>query len=583
MGDFRRVASVALVAALAAGPVLGSPGARRLSYEILREYVRLDVQPNATVFLFYNLTVRVDSGSISRFVRVGMPKGGFEVLYAYEAWPEGLREVDFSEIEEGGYYAVEIHPSEPIEAGQSRTFLIEAAVPDFVYEDETNPGNVGLKFTPSWFEDAPIRDLRLSIVLPAGVGRDEVLNQPDYDGAGTTDGRLYLYWEREDLNPGENITVGVSFPAEYMQRYARPPGGELEPAEVALGLAFLAVVLLAVGALAYSGYKAIKSAGWGEYEEPWFGIEALGAQKRLLPAEVVYLSELERPGRPDYGRLFSAIIVPMAMRGELRVLGIDPLRLEKGEERPRRYYEKLLLKCVRPGDGLDVPCAARVVKAIHRRVEDKMAGFSRGETLRFYREKIAKIWREIGESPQEERARLVEQNIDWLVVDKRFRAHLRRAMRPESEEGGYVLVPRGSWWWFDVPPPPPSAPIQGPSVRTVGASGAGREGGTGGETAGPGTPEPVGSVERGAGQVVVGIERAADGIATSIERFSSSVSQAVEGVADRVASLIIPRSRIRSTRRARASASSCVCACVSCACACACVSCACACAGGGAG
>ncbi|MDK2464294.1 MAG: hypothetical protein QI223_05940, partial [Candidatus Korarchaeota archaeon] len=168
-----------LLLVLSAVPSLPPSAAQELSYRIVREWVVLQIERGGTVLLSYNLTVAVDSGAIRRFVRVGMPAGSFEVLEAREL-ETGL-EVNYDEIREGDYYAVELHPSGPIEAGQSRTFTFTALVEDFVNPDETNPGNVGVQFTPSWFDDAPVEDLRVLVVLPEGVRSSEVRNYPDYD------------------------------------------------------------------------------------------------------------------------------------------------------------------------------------------------------------------------------------------------------------------------------------------------------------------------------------------------------------------------------------------------------------------
>ncbi|HDM92282.1 MAG TPA: hypothetical protein ENG69_02680, partial [Candidatus Korarchaeota archaeon] len=292
-----KAASALFVALLLVPQLAVAADAQTLSYRIEKEWVVLEVNKDGSVTLTYNITVAVDEGAIRRFFRVGMPAPGFEVVYAEEL--ETGAEPDFDEIEEGDYYAVEFHPTVPILAGESRTYVFTVVVPKFIYKDETNPGNVGLVFVPSWFDEAPVEDLRVMVALPEGVKPEEVRNTPDYDNLLSMDGRLALYWERRGLAPGEKFSVGVSFPSSYVESYVEQPPqptGILFRIGQILGiLVILLPFLLITGIVIYvfvKGRRALE-----EYEPPWIGIEALGVQDKLHPPEAAYLLLMEKGKR----------------------------------------------------------------------------------------------------------------------------------------------------------------------------------------------------------------------------------------------------------------------------------------------
>ena len=518
--------------------------AQGLSYEVEREYVVLQVEPDGVVLIEYNLTVGVLSGAIRRFVRVGAPAPGFSVLEAWE-YLDGPEPADYSEVSEDGYYAVEFHPKRPIEAGESRTFQFLMEVRGFLYRDEENPGNLGLEFWPSWFEDAPVRDLRVMVILPPGVGTGEFRCFPDYDSAFVLeDGRVALYWERTDLEPGYIFKLGVSFPEEYVPGYEEseltaPEEDEWVFWASLLGFSFIFFLVAGAFIAAYSEMKK------SEYEPPFIFVEGLGAQDRLSPVEAAYLLRLER-GEPDYPRIVSMIILDLVRLDCLEVESVEPLRLSpRGECESAPYYGRRLLRCIDPGGGLDETCVARTLKVIHRAVERKVAGYSRRATIEYYRKRVADAWTRLASAEPEEKEAVLKEELLWLMVDEDFHEKLRSAMRPPRRV--VITVDPSVWvwrpyYWSSPPAAPAPARVQ---------------------------PAPV------------DIVAAADGIARGIERTVSSIASALEDLADKVASVVVPAERARSARRSISV--SCICACVSCACACACVSCACACAGGGAG
>jgi len=125
-----------------------------------------------------------------------------------------------SDASSGNDYKVRVNLYEPLRAGQTVRFNLTTNVARMIYEDTQNPDNVGMQFIPTWWEEASVLNLRVLIVLPSGVTTGEVKTSVDWDNVLTEDSRVAVYWERQNLSPGQKYTFGVSFPKEYVQRYA---------------------------------------------------------------------------------------------------------------------------------------------------------------------------------------------------------------------------------------------------------------------------------------------------------------------------------------------------------------------------
>ena len=545
----RRTVSLVLLAVLIATPILLSSA--QVSYEIEEEAVVLEVESSGDVLLSYNLTVKVLSGTVSEYVSIGMPSRSFDILEALEISEGAARRVESSKVVEDSYYAVKIHPSTPIRSGESRTYYLEARVRKFVYEDLTNPGNVGFRFIPSWY-DASVKKFRLWVVLPPGVKSEEVRNQPDYDNLMTSeDGRIVLYWERSSFPPNYKFDVGVSFPKEYVSYYSPVEEGN-DLIYAFTGLFFLAIVVVSIVLIVRYAKEFIEKR---PYQVPEVIVESLGVNKNLEPPEVAYLKKLE--GRKiSYGRILAIIAMVLSYKGFISIRKLEPLEIERSDEQPStalRAYEREFLRCLDVSKRPSEDCLVNVMRVLHKRVNREIAGYSRLATITHYEKLVSSIWRRISQEPLERRLELLKENLPWLLTDENFEENLKRSLR-ENVPSRVEIVPIDDTWvwiprrWGTVYLPRP-------------------------------VPEPA-PRERDEGRVdvpvITDIERAADSIARSIESFSSSIVRNLEDFSDRVARVIVPERPRSSNRRARLS-----CVCVSCACACACVSCACACAGGG--
>ena len=510
--------------------------AQPLKYRILVENVTLFVEKDTTCILVYNLTVKVDEGAIKNYVSIGMPNRYFNVVEAKEL--DTGESIKFTEHREDGNFYVELKVSRAIKAGETRVFWLVVEVKNLVFKDETNPGNAGLQFIPSWFP-VKVEKLTLTIVLPEGVKANEVKNTPDYDNIMNISGRVALYWERHGLAPNEKLKVGVSFPAKYLT--ATP----LEPGEKGFWDTMLDSILASlpdiifVALIMVSSYYIYKTQRKMEYEEPRLMVEALGPRKGLYAPEAAWLIESHKR-RPDYGKILTMILYSLIRKGVVEVVSVNPLKLRKiGDGGRLRYYERGFLECIEEDGGLREECLVKVIDSLDKGVAEKIRGYSRRETIRYYRRIVDRAWREVikAETPLL-KVRTAEEKLDWLMMDPEYRRKLPRILSYNYP----VYIDNLTVWNRTLP------------VET-------REGFK---------AKPPNIIDL------------TDAVAKNIEQTAVNIVGNVEKFAEQVASTIEGRTGRQTDGRGRPVFSS-SCACVSCACACACVSCACACASGGAG
>jgi hypothetical protein len=173
-----------------------------------------------------------------------------------------------------------------------------------------------------------------------------------------------------------------------------------------------------------------------------------------------------------------------------------------------------------------------------------MKGFSRRETIDYYKNIMEKAWQQVEQADTPEvQGQLFDKNLEWTMLDKDYDDRTRRVFQ------GPVIVPM--WWGrYD------------PVWR-------------GGSTATP-TSAPVSS--RGS-SALPGADFAAS-VVTGVQTFSQKVIGNVGDFTSRVTNVTNPPPKPSSTGGSRGGRSGGGGG-RSCACACACAGCACACAGGG--
>jgi hypothetical protein len=216
---------------------------------------------------------------------------------------------------------------------------------------------------------------------------------------------------------------------------------------------------------------------------------------------------------------------------------------------PLRYYEIDFLEAVKSDGTLEEERLAHAIMFLRDTLEEKLRGYSRSDTVDYYRKIVDKAWTQVEQAGTAELAsKAYDEQLLWLLLDPNYRGRTESAFQNRVFEPS----PLWFWWWYgyrhySLHPtytPNVNAPAQSAKPPTV-----------------PGA-------------------EFAHNFVTSVEKTSSNFV----GNLEKFASAIIPAAPpAKASHEPAQHGATCVCACAACACACACVSCACACAGGGVG
>jgi hypothetical protein len=177
-------------------------------------------------------------------------------------------------------------------------------------------------------------------------------------------------------------------------------------------------------------------------------------------------------------------------------------------------------------------------------VSEKMKGFSRRETIDYYRNIMETAWKQVEDADTPEvKSQLFDKNLEWTMLDKDYNDRTRRVFT------GPVFVP--IWWGrYD--------PGYGRTVSTSGGSSPS-------STSMPSVPHLPGSDF--ASSVAVGMQTFSQKVIGNVTDFTTRVTNVTNPLPK-------PTSGSYGGRYGGGGGHSC-------ACACACAGCACACAGGG--
>jgi hypothetical protein len=191
-------------------------------YNFGHEYAKIWINQDGTIDLMYDRSLTLTSGSQISWVEIGQPKGDFTIGSAVDQYGHTLTAKDTSS---GSNYKVRVTLDTPLQAGQTINFSLTTNVAGMIYNDTTNPGNVGMQFIPAWDTAVTISDVRIMIILPPNVTQDMVkTGQIQWANAfaDPETGRLTIYWQTPELQPNEQYPVGVSFPAEFIESGINP-------------------------------------------------------------------------------------------------------------------------------------------------------------------------------------------------------------------------------------------------------------------------------------------------------------------------------------------------------------------------
>ena len=530
--------------------------AQTVQYHVEKEWVKVWINQDGTIDLQYNLRLVCDQGSFS-YIFFDQPVGDFKIGEAVDTAGHALK---FEDASQDSDYKVRVYLNQPIGAGQAAEFFATTNVGHMIWEDQTNPGNVGLQFIPSTWPSASrqIGNLRILIILPNGVTKDQVKVTPNWDNAyndPNENGKLTIYWERQSLNPNTKFQVGISFPKNFVQHYE-----PLQPTQPTQGFTLpIPLLTVSLAIVAVAGVVVLRNLRPRNYLSPKIQMETLGIRRGLTAVEAAYLlgtTPVKDIVMILYGLLLKRAVWVKSTKPSLTLQVMDNTWTELAKGTPSsqgaaspqdglRYYEYDFVRAIKRDGTLDEKSLADAFMRVRSTVESKMKGYCRADTISFYKKTIQEAWDAVQKAGTPELAsKLFDQNLLWLMTDPEFKAQTENTFQTTT------IIPQPAWWWYwygdsSYHPNPTYDPVSG-----------------------RGQPPPTIPGAEFANSIATSIEKSTNNIVVSLEKFTNSILPA-------------PPPSENTSKTPVHHEANCACACVSCACVCACVSCACACASGG--
>jgi len=240
------------------------------------------------------------------------------------------------------------------------------------------------------------------------------------------------------------------------------------------------------------------------------------------------------------------ILFGVVKKEAARVVTREPLKLEVTSLLPdglHEYEESFLNAFKEQNTKTRKNQLQEMTVKLVRSVSEKMKGFSRRETIAYYKSIMEKAWQQVEQAGTPEmQGQFFDQNLEWTMLDRDYDDRTRRVLH------GPVIVPQ--WWGRYDPTYSRHAPVS--------------TGGSKSSTSLPSVPRLPGSDF--ASSMVVGAQTFSQKVIGNVSDFTSRVTNVTNP----------PPPPSRSGGRSSGGGGG-----RSCACACACAGCACACAGGG--
>lgn len=550
----RRIITILVILLIAA--LLTIPASAQAYYFGLdKEVVNVYWNSDGTMALDYLLTFTNQPGGHSiEFVDVGMPNGNFDFNSIRADINGSPLSISGDFQGSGSGFAVEMgsHAIPPSETGTVHVFV--GSVSQVLYKDDQDSEHASAVFAPLYFESNVITgstDVTVTFHLPPGVQPNEPRwhaapdQFPSEPQTGIDDqGRVTYSWRNPNARGSEQYTFGASFPKKYVPSSSIVtvsfPSFAISPGTIfnILCLAFFGFMFLGVPILSALAGNRRKL----QYLPPRISIEGHGIKRGLTAVEAaILLGEA-------LDKVMTMILFGVIKKNAATVVSRDPLQVDVASPLPEglhEYEQDFLAAFGEPNAQNRRSLLQETMVKLVRSVSEKMKGFSRRETIEYYKNIMEKAWQQVEQADTPEvKSQLYDKNLEWTMLDRDYNDRTRRVFT------GPVFVPM---WW------PRYDPTFGRSIPT---------------SRGPSSPltTSMPSVPRLPGADF------ASSVAIGMQTFSQRVIGNVTDFTTRVTNVTNPPpkpSTGSSGGRTGGGGGR------SCACACACAGCACACAGGG--
>jgi hypothetical protein len=246
-------------------------------------------------------------------------------------------------------------------------------------------------------------------------------------------------------------------------------------------------------------------------------------------------------------KVMTMILFGVVKKNAASVITRDPLKLQVVQPLPEglHEYEKDFLKAFSDPNNIPKKGLQEMTVNLVKSVGDKMKGFSRKESIAYYKSIMERAWQQIeAAGTPEVKSQMYDEALEWTMLDKDYDERTRRAFT------GPIFIPM---WWGRYDPTFRPVTTGAPKVGSITPAA------TGGRSSLPGATF--------AASVVGGVQNFSSKIIGDVSAFTSGVTNRTNPV---------PKTSSSSSWKGGGGGGG-----RACACACACAGCACACAGGG--
>jgi hypothetical protein len=543
------LAVVALLAVLVT-PALAQDYGFTLDKNVSHVYINKD----GSIDVEYYLTFTCDKGAhVIDVVDIGMPNDKYDLSTA-TADIGGVRLTDIrpSEYVKPG---VEVHlGNRAIQPDQTGTLHFRIRVANMVYQDSQDSNYASVEFSPTWYGSQYVHGatyLEVNFHFPAGVTSEEPrYHQEPFTKAAVVDGMVVYTWQNLNARGDTQYKYGASFPKKYVDVVYTPPLIDVSGIGTFIGSIFSSVGGCAgCWVIAFIGFWIFGAVIGGvsqnrrkmQYLPPAMSVEGVGVKRGLTAVEAAILLEI------PLNKVLTMILFGLLKKNAVTVLADDPLRLQPVTPTPANLYpyEVTYLGAINKDGSLRDGALRDLIIDLVKDVNQKMKGFSRRDTVAYYKDIVQRAWEQVAaaETPEIKSQRF-DEGLEWMMMDHDFDNRTRRTFAE-----GPVFVPV---WWGSY----------GPFASHAG----------GGGVAAPAAPAGSGGGRTVSLPTLPGATFASS-IVGSVEGVSSRIVGSLESFTDRVTQVTNPPPV--SSRSGGGGGGH------GCACACACAGCACACAGGG--
>jgi hypothetical protein len=537
--------------------------AQDYNFRLDKETVHVIWNEDGTLSLDYTMVFYNDpSGHPIEFVDLGLPNYSFnESSIRAEINDQPVAYISSSEFEGSGSGVAVALGNRSIPPGQTGTVRVWVGeIRDVLFVEDTDSAYASAVFSPSWFGSKYVygsTDLTVVFHLPPNVQPDE----PRWHGAPSgfpeqpetgmdEQGRITYTWRNPNANGHSQYKFGASFPSDYVPAttVTEPTFSDRTGIDMDAIMGFLCfggvfgfIVLIGWVAVASERRRKMK------YLPPKIRIEGHGIKRGLTAIEAAIL--MEQP----MDKILTMILFSVLKKEAASVVSRDPLKLDIVDPLPeglRPYEVKFLEAFQERKDSQRRNKLQSMMVELIKSVSSKMKGFSRKETLAYYKNIMERAWQQVESADTPEvKSQKFDEHMGWTMLDDDFNDRTQEVFRT-----GPVFVPI---WWHRYDPGWGRGGRTSPTVSTSRPAAGGRS------VSSPSMPTlPGGSF---AASIVTGIQGFSSNVVGNITSFTSRITNTTNP---------IPKSSTRSGGWKGGGGSSC-------ACACACAGCACACAGGG--